>query len=85
MLEETGLEVTVGDVAWVGDAIGPGDPPAWHFAIVDFWATPTAGLVAAGGDAAAAEWVPIERLGSWPIVDTMVDLVQTLFPSGDSS
>lgn len=85
VLEETGLEVTIGDIAWVGDSIGPGDPPAWHFAIVDFWATPTGGSLTADGDAAAAEWVPIERLDDWPIVDTMVDLVQTLFPAGGSS
>ena len=85
VLEETGLEVTVGDVAWVGDSIGPGDPPAWHFAIVDFWATPAGGSLVAGGDAAVAEWVPIERLGNWPIVDTMVDLVHTLFPHGNPS
>jgi ADP-ribose pyrophosphatase YjhB (NUDIX family) len=85
VLEETGLEVSIGDIAWVGDSIGPGDPPAWHFAIVDFWATPTGGSLTAAGDAAAAEWVPIERLDGWPIVDTMVDLVQTLFPVGGSS
>ena len=83
--EETGLEVVVGDIAWAGDSIGPGDPPAWHFAIVDFWATPTGGTVVAGGDAARAEWVPVEELPAWPIVDTMVDLVQTLFPGGGSS
>ena len=83
--EETGLEVGVGDIAWVGDSIGPGDPPAWHYAIVDFWATPTGGSVVPGGDAAAVEWVPIERLAAWPIVDTMVDLVHTLFPSGAST
>lgn len=85
VLEETGLEVTVGDIAWVGESIGPGDPPAWHFAIVDFWATPGGGSLVAGGDAAVAEWVPIERLGNWPIVDTMVDLVHTLFPHRNPS
>jgi acetyl-CoA carboxylase carboxyl transferase subunit beta len=83
--EETGLEVVVGDIAWAGDSIGPGDPAAWHFAIVDFWATPTGGAVVAGGDAVRAEWVPVEELPAWPIVDTMVDLVQTLFPGGGSS
>jgi len=83
--EEAGLTVEVGDIAWAGDSIGPGDPPAWHFAIVDFWATPTGGTVVAGGDAARAEWVPVEELAAWPIVDTMVDLVQTLFPPGGSS
>jgi len=85
VLEETGLEVAVGDIAWVGDSIGPGDPPAWHFAIVDFWATPTGGSLTAAADAAAAEWVPIDRLGDWPIVDTMVELVHALFPPAGQS
>ena len=33
VLEETGLRVEVGDVVWVGDSIGPGVPPAWHYTI----------------------------------------------------
>lgn len=83
--EETGLEVAIGDIAWMGDSIGPGDPPAWHFAIVDFWATRTGGSVVAAGDASGAEWVPVKGLKSWPMVDTMFDLVQALFPTGGSS
>ena len=35
--EETGLDVEIGAVAWVGEAVGPGNPPAWHFTLVDFW------------------------------------------------
>ncbi len=85
VLEETGLEVAVGDIAWVGDSIGPGDPPAWHFAIVDFWAVPTGGSLAAAGDAAAAEWVPLERLDGRPMVDSMVEFVHALFPSAGRS
>ena len=79
--EETGLEVEVGDVAWVGDSIGPGDPPDWHFTIIDFWATRRAGTVRAGDDAARVEWVPIDHLGAWPMVDSMFDLVGRLWPS----
>lgn len=79
--EETGLEVEVGGVAWSGDAIGPGRPPEWHFSIVDFWATAVGGILQAGDDAARVEWVPIERLRTWPIVDTMFELVETLWPT----
>ena len=80
--EETGLAVSVGDVAWVGDSIGPGDPPAWHFTILDFWATVVGGTLRAGDDAAQAEWVPIEELAARPMVETMFDLVRTLWPDG---
>ena len=83
--EETGLEVAIRDIAWVGDSIGPGDPPSWHFAIVDFWASRTGGSLVAGGDAKRAEWVPLEEVTSWPIVETMVALMQTLFPTGKPS
>ncbi len=79
VLEETGLTVTVGDVAWVGDAIGPGDPPEWHILIVDFWATGR-GEPLPGDDAAAAAWVPIASLRQHPMVDTMYDLVERLWP-----
>jgi len=84
--EETGLEVEVGDVAWSGESVGPGEPPEWHFSIIDFWATPVGGVLRAGDDAARAEWVPIGRLRTWPMVDIMFDLVDTLWPAtGDVS
>ena len=79
-LEETGLTVEVRDVAWVGDSIGPGDPPEWHFLIVDFWAEGR-GQPAAGDDAAAVAWVPIAGLRQHPMVETMYDLVEHLWPS----
>ncbi|MGI9649456.1 MAG: NUDIX hydrolase [Acidimicrobiia bacterium] len=81
--EETGLEVEVGEVAWRGSSIGPGDPPEWLFSIVDFWATAVGGALQAGDDAARVEWVPIEQLRARPIVDTMFDLVNQLWPQGE--
>lgn len=78
--EETGLEVEVGEIAWRGESIGPGEPPEWHFVIVDFWAIATGGELEAGDDAARVEWVPIERLRTRPMVDTMFDLVKELWP-----
>ena len=80
VFEETGLAVSVGDVAWVGDSIGPGDPPAWHFTILDFWATAIDGTLRAGDDASRVEWVPMDELATRPMVDTMYDLVRSLWP-----
>ncbi len=77
--EETGLTVEVGDVAWAGDSIGPGRPPEWHFMIVDFWAEGR-GEAVAGDDAAAVAWVPITALRQHPMVDTMYDLIDRLWP-----
>ena len=76
--EETGLAVEIGDVAWVGETIGPGDPPEWHFVIVDFWATPARGELRAADDAVRVEWLPIDDAGDWPMVDTMMELVDLL-------
>ncbi|MBT8202755.1 MAG: NUDIX domain-containing protein [Acidimicrobiia bacterium] len=79
--EETGLFVAVGDVAWVGESIGPGTPPAWHYVILDYWASVEGGTLQAGGDARLAEWVPLNRLGERPMVNTMHDLIGRLWDS----
>lgn len=78
VLEETGLMVAVGDVAWVGDTIGPGDPPAWHFVIVDFWATRTEGDPIAADDAEQVAWLPVDEASAWPMVDTMYELLDLI-------
>lgn len=58
-LEETGIEVEVGDPAWVGDVIDPGGK--WHLSIVDFHAIAVGGSLRAGDDAAEALWVPLDE------------------------
>lgn len=78
--EEVGLDIDVGGVAWVGESIGGGSPPDWHFVIVDFWATRVSGEPRAGDDARRVQWVPIAELADWPIAPTMHDLVDTLWP-----
>ena len=76
--EETGLEVAVDDVVWVGESIGPGSPPEWHYTIIDFSATVTGGNLQAGDDARRVEWVALEALDTRPMVETMYDLVNRL-------
>lgn len=58
--EETGLTIDVGEVAWVGEALGSGSPPSFHIVLVDFWASVTAGadrVPLAGDDADDIDWV----------------------------
>ncbi|MGH8874991.1 MAG: NUDIX domain-containing protein [Acidimicrobiia bacterium] len=76
--EETGLEVEVGEVVWVGESIGPGDPPAWHYVLTDFRARVVGGELKAGDDAAAAEWVPLDEVGRYPVTPTMPGLMAAL-------
>jgi 8-oxo-dGTP diphosphatase len=77
--EETGLDVEIGDVVWVGDSIGPGDPPAWHFAIIDFLAHPVAGELRAADDADDVRWVDADEARSLPLVPTMPSLLDVVF------
>ncbi len=76
--EETGLDVDVGPVVWVGESVGPGDPPAWHYTLVDFAARVTGGTLRAADDALAAEWVPLDEVLERPVTATMVDLMELL-------
>jgi acetyl-CoA carboxylase carboxyl transferase subunit beta len=76
--EETGLEVEVGSVAWVGEAVGPGNPPTWHFALVDFWAEVIGGDLQAGDDAADVRWVSPHQIHQYPLVSTMSSLLEIL-------
>ena len=76
--EETGLEVRVGDVVWVGEAIGPGYPPSWHFVLVDFLAEPVAGELLAGDDAAEVRWVRLADAVALPLTPTMPGLLSVL-------
>ena len=80
--EETGLEVEVGPVVWVGDALDPGPRPEWHYTLVDFRCRVTGGQLAAADDAREAAWVSLDRVLSLPVTPTMVDLVNTLGGSG---
>ena len=81
--EETGLEVELGGVVWVGDALGPGQPPAWHFTLVDFRARVVAGSAVAADDARQVAWVPLEQVLDLPVTPTMPGLVATLLESRD--
>ena len=76
--EETGLEVELGGVVWVGEALGGGDPPEYHVTLVDFAGRVTGGYLAAGDDAMSAAFVPLEEVCSLRLTPTMYDLLETL-------
>jgi len=76
MLEETGLEVEVGDVVWVGEYIEGDD----HLVLIDFAGSVIGGELRAADDADEARWVPLDEAGSYPLTLTMYDLIDTLLP-----
>lgn len=76
--EETGLTVEVGDLLWAGDIMDDDQPPAYHYTVVDFAATPTGGRLEAGDDAAEVRWVPTGDVRSMSLTPTMIDLLDRL-------
>jgi 8-oxo-dGTP diphosphatase len=77
--EETGLEIELGPVIWVGESIGPGAPPEWHYTLVDFLGTPRDGSeVEAQDDAADARWVTLDEARRLALTPTMWPLLEVL-------
>ncbi len=76
--EETGLVVEVGDPAWVGDIVDDSDPPQWHFAVVDHYASVVGGELRAGDDAAEVRWVPLSVVYELDLTPTMLDLLASI-------
>lgn len=76
--EETGIEAVLERVVWVGDAMGPGNPPAWHYTLVDYQARMIGGTLHAADDAELAAWVPLDQVLDLPVTPTMPDLVAVL-------
>jgi 8-oxo-dGTP diphosphatase len=72
--EETGLEVEVDDVRWVGEII----TDTHHLVIVDYAARVSGGSLRAGDDAADVRWVTPEEARRLPLTPTMVEMLDTL-------
>lgn len=74
VLEETGLEVEVGEVVWVGEMIDG----THHIVLIDFEASVTGGDLAAADDADDVAWISLGEAASMPLTDTMYELLDTL-------
>lgn len=72
--EETGLEVKVDELVWVGETIGED----WHFILLDFAAHVLGGVLEPADDADEAVWVPLSEVDRLPITSSMTDLLNQL-------
>lgn len=72
--EETGLDVEVGDVVWVGEFLEDDH----HIVLIDFHGKVIGGEMRAADDADDVRWVPLDVADRYPLTRTMYDLVDTL-------
>ncbi|OPC81254.1 NUDIX hydrolase [Embleya scabrispora] len=73
MIEETGLEVTVGPL--VGSVLRPA-PDGGVYEIRDYACTPHGGTLRAGDDADAVRWIAAGDLGRLDLVDGLLDALR---------
>jgi len=78
VLEETGLEVEVGAVLWVGETFGEGDPPAHHIGLVDFAGRVVGGELGAADDADDARFVELAEARNFDLPSSMQRLLDAL-------
>ena len=76
--EETGLDIEVGEAVWVGDIIGPSQPPEWHYCVIDFIAHTTGGVASAASDVDELGWFTLEEARALPLTPTMPSLLDAL-------
>jgi mutator protein MutT len=74
VVEETGLEVEVGEVMWVGEVI----EDAYHIVLVDFAGRVVGGQMVASDDADEVRWVDLDVVDDLPLTPTMRDLIDSL-------
>jgi 8-oxo-dGTP diphosphatase len=78
--EETGLDIRLGPVVWTGQVIGPGNPPEFHFTLVDYVGFVLGGSLQAGDDAMEARWATLTECAELDLVETMPGLLERLGP-----
>jgi 8-oxo-dGTP diphosphatase len=71
VLEETGLQVEVGELAGVAERIYPDDE--MHYVIVDYFVNLRGGELRAGGDAKEVAWARLQDLGTIDLVPRLIE------------
>lgn len=75
--EETGLEVTVGELVAVVERIRLEEPGGYHYVILDYLAFGREGQVpVAGSDARAARFVALEELAALPLTEGLLAVIE---------
>lgn len=74
VLEETGLEVELGDLAGVCDLIVKHDEQiSFHYVLLDYYATIVSGIPAAASDATECRWVSLDQIKEYDVTPSLID------------
>ena len=76
--EECGLRVRLGGVAGILDRVtrDPEGRVRYHWVLVDYVAFPESGTLAAGSDAADAQWFRIEDVENLDVTEGLLDMIR---------
>ena len=79
-LEETGLEIEMGEVAIVLDAIfhDDQDAVAYHYVIIDYYARTRGGALRPGSDVSDVRWASLEDVEALPMTDKAQEICREL-------
>lgn len=72
VLEETGLDVEVGEMAGVVERMQEG----FHYVIVDYFVTVLGGTLRAGGDVRDVRWVPEDEVTTLPLAHGLAEALR---------
>jgi len=80
IMEETGLEIEIGELATVFDIVEKvKDQITFHYVIIDYVCTVVGGTLKAGDDAEAAKWFSPQDISTYNIHPKTVDLLKEKF------
>jgi 8-oxo-dGTP diphosphatase len=86
VLEETGIEVAVREVALIFERLIPDEhgQTEYHFVLVDFLCQVTGGTLCAGDDCSQARWFGLDEVDSLPMTEGTVAVIRRVRSSGPS-
>jgi ADP-ribose pyrophosphatase YjhB (NUDIX family) len=81
VLEEVGLEVTVGDLVVALDRVirDPAGKVEYHYILLDFYCESLRGEPSAGGDALSCAFVPVDALSIHPLTRGTEEVIHRAF------
>lgn len=85
VMEETGLEIDVGDFAGISDLIVRKDGEIqFHYVLSDFFATAKPGEPVAATDASDCRWVPLDEIANYDVTNSLLDRLRAHGLTADS-